>query len=515
MVRIPPLAGSVGAVAALAFLMGPASGDGSAPLPLGALVRLGTARPPNGPAVTCVAFAPDGKTLAAGSQDKTVRLWDVGTGKEVRRLVGHGDWVSTVAFSPDGKLLVSGGRDWTVRLWDPATGQELRQLDGPRAGVLSVAFAPDGRTLAAGSQDKTIYLWDVATGRSLHQLTDHLDWVTALAFSPDGATLVSGSWDGTVRLWEAATGKERRRLGDRHGRVLAVAFAPNSTYLAVVSQSQPIRQWDVASGQQERTFGEPRHRAVCLAFAPDGKALAAASRDGIIRRWDTATGRELYPLGQGQHRLLCLAFSPNGRTLASGGWDTSVLIWDAAGLGRKPAAPAGGLTPPELDRLWADLAAEDTTKAYRAAWILVQAPEQTVSLLKAHLRPVTVDTQRVTRLIGELDDEQFAVRDRATRELERVGKLAQTSLQEALKIKRPLDFRKRLERLLERVEGEDLVPDPDRLRSRRALQILERLTCSEARQLLQTLAGGAPEAWLTQEARTALARRAERTSSPP
>jgi len=106
-----------------------------------------------------VAYSPDGKSLASGSSDNTVRLWDVATGNELRRLEGHADWVWSVAFSPDGKSLASGSSDNTVRLWDVAAGKELRRLEGHAASVLSVAFSPDGKSLASGSYDKTVRLW--------------------------------------------------------------------------------------------------------------------------------------------------------------------------------------------------------------------------------------------------------------------------------------------------------------------------------------------------------------------
>jgi WD40 repeat protein len=110
-----------------------------------------------------VAFSPDGKTLASGSDDNTIKLWDVATGKEQATLKGHTAWVASVAFSPDGKTLASGG-DTTVRLWD-MEGKELATLKGHTKGVNSVAFSPDGKTLASGSQDKTIKLWDVSPAK--------------------------------------------------------------------------------------------------------------------------------------------------------------------------------------------------------------------------------------------------------------------------------------------------------------------------------------------------------------
>ena len=151
--------------------------------------------------VYSVAFSPDGKTLASGSVDKTVKLWDAQTGQELATLKGHADNVTSVAFSPDGKTLASGSRDKTVKLWDAQTGQELATLKGHDASVYSVAFSPDGKTLASGSEDKTVKLWDAQTGQELATLKGHDDSVYSVAFSPDGKTLASGSGDKTVKLW--------------------------------------------------------------------------------------------------------------------------------------------------------------------------------------------------------------------------------------------------------------------------------------------------------------------------
>ncbi|MCA2681312.1 MAG: hypothetical protein IM482_17470, partial [Microcystis sp. M043S2] len=160
--------------------------------------------------VLSVNFSPDGKTLVSGSDDKTIKLWNVETGKEIRTLYGHDNSVTSVNFSPDGKTLVSGSDDNTIKLWNVETGQEIRTLYGHDSYVSSVNFSPDGKTLVSGSYDKTIKLWDVETGQEIRTLYGHDNFVYSVNFSPDGKTLVSGSNDKTIKLWNVETGQEIR-----------------------------------------------------------------------------------------------------------------------------------------------------------------------------------------------------------------------------------------------------------------------------------------------------------------
>ena len=159
--------------------------------------------------VEAASFSPDGRTIVTASWDKTARLWDAASGKELQRLTHEGK-VQAASFSPDGRTVVTASQDKTARLWDAASGKELQRLTH-EDGVLAASFSPDGRTVVTASQDKTARLWDAASGKQLQRLK-HEDGVLAASFSPDGRTVVTASQDKTARLWDAASGKQLQRL---------------------------------------------------------------------------------------------------------------------------------------------------------------------------------------------------------------------------------------------------------------------------------------------------------------
>lgn len=192
--------------------------------------------------VTSVTFSPDSQTLASSSGDKTIKLWNVGTG-DLRREILEKQWVTSVAFSPDGQTLASGGLGMTVELWDPETGKQVRTLGRHAKAVYSVAFSPDGKTLASGSGDKTIKLWDLSSEDFPRTLEGHIDYVSSIAFSPNGQTLISGSWDKTIKLWNLLNRQRIRDFLENSRRILSVAFSPDGRTFASVSGDKTIKIW--------------------------------------------------------------------------------------------------------------------------------------------------------------------------------------------------------------------------------------------------------------------------------
>jgi WD40 repeat protein len=298
-------------------------------------------------AVNSVAFSRDGRTMATGSGDKAIRLWNVRTRQEIGRpLVGPGTTgVLRVAFSPDGQLLASaGGYDGTVRFWSVRThsqiGPALRTDAGKGAYLYSVALSRDGRTLASAGHNSGVFLWDVRTHREIAQLRCRCIGETSVAFSPDGRTLASAGYDGAVRFWNLVTHQQVARIDGLQGAIYAIAFRPGGHVLAYAGPSGRIGLLPA-----NRRPGTPltghSGPVIALAFSASGE-LASTSADSTVRLWSVGAHRELgAPLTGHAGTVLGVAFSPDGRTLASTGSDGTIRLWDAR-AGRRLGDPLPG-----------------------------------------------------------------------------------------------------------------------------------------------------------------------------
>jgi hypothetical protein len=366
-------------------------------------------------------------------------------------------------FTPDSKRLVSGGFDGTVRVWDLATNKELRHLPA-RGCVFGLALSADGRTVgAADSQGVT--LWELDTGKELSKFAPPGARALAVALSPDGRLVAVGHqrW---VSLYEAATGKELRTL-EGHGGELS-----------------------------------------SLAFSPDSRLLYSAGYDHTARVWEVFTGLEARKLEGHTAWVWNIALTPDGRSLATCGSDGRVLLWDVG-----PPRPDGTvkLSPRELERHWDDLAGEVAGPALQAVHALAAAPGQSVSFLKKRLaagRPGKGPSEaELARLVRELNDDSFEVRQRAESELAKAGRWAEAALRRAAAKPASPEARRRAERLLAALAPSR--PNPADLRAVRGVQALEYAATAEAREALAALAAGPPAELLTREAQRAAERLAK------
>jgi RNA polymerase sigma factor (sigma-70 family) len=491
--------------------------------------------------------------------EDTVRVWDLNRDRELYPLDGHRGRLFAALYMPDSRTIVSASMDNTIRWWDLANGKELHRTEAHHGGVWSLALTHDGKTLASASaNDPGVRLWDAANRKETGRLPVK-EAVFGLAFTADGRSLLTANPGGNpgrlpeeranvLRLWDVATSKELRRWHTMSNRC-PLALSPDGRFVASENQDAVI-VWDAMTGRQFRRLPLPAPVSVNdLAFSPDGRTLVTAQRDGhfrnpqsAVRFWELATAKERLfssidpawgqclaysPDGRylavggerkvhvldattgevireftGHHRdVTSLAFAPDGKSLASGSADTTILIWK---IDEPPQKRLADLSPGKLKSTWDDLRGPDAANAHRAIGTL-SAARQTVAYLAQRLKPIAAaNPARLEMLTADLDSEQFALRDAATEELVRAAELAEPALRKALVTATSLEFRRRVEALIRKLE--EPITSPETVRLLRSLEVLERVGTPDARTVLQTMATGTAASMITQTARDALQR---------
>jgi len=296
--------------------------------------ELRTLRGHNG-SIYALAVSPDGKYIASGGDEGIIKLWNAQTGAEVMTLREGQSAVLAVAFKPDGRQLASGSNsyDGIIILWDAETGAQLKTFRGQRE-INALAFSPDGKHIISGSGDWTIKLWDVQTGAEMSTLRGHGNWVRDVGFSPDGKRIASGSWDESIKVWDAKTEDTLTTIAGHHGPVLSVAFSPDGQLIASGGYDNTVRIWDANSGDELKTFHGHDWNVEYVAFNPDGKRIVSASADDTVKLWDIMIDRESRNFhGYSEYMPRCVAFSPDGRLIAADGrpsyYGGTITLWDA------------------------------------------------------------------------------------------------------------------------------------------------------------------------------------------
>ncbi|MHC4474541.1 MAG: TIR domain-containing protein [Planctomycetota bacterium] len=307
--------------------------------------------------INAYAFSPDGKRALTGTDDKTVRLWDIETGHCLRALKGHTGAVYTVAWSADERLVLSGSHDCSVRLWDLELGMCLRVLEGHKDWVRNVAWSADQCRILTCADDQTLRLWDVQSGRCVRIFEGHSNLVLSMAWSADEHRALSGGWEGDLRLWDVDTGNCRSVLYGHVrqglGMIYAVSWNADQSLALSGSSDNTARLWDVQTGRCLRVLEGHTNTVYSVAWSANDRHALSGSDDKTVRLWDVETGRCLRVLKGHTGKVRNVAWSADGRRAFSGDENGGIRVWDLSKFvtearARKAPAPIFPAAPEQV-----------------------------------------------------------------------------------------------------------------------------------------------------------------------
>jgi WD40 repeat protein len=506
-------------------------------------------QPGHGSRVAGITVTADGTTAVTSGADYHLRIWDLTSGRERRAIAlppGKAPWPRPL-IAPDGRTIVASLAE-QIKAWSLADGKEVHLPNLPADFKTGKATFPrDGKTLLA-FHDDTVTLLDWPSGK-LHcrftlpepALKPGETRCDAADLSADGrwlATVASRYWfreargmrftsaaDGVLDLWNAKTGQRLHRLIDGRSALGHALFTADGDLLVdrggtlhplggsdEVALKGEFHLIDPLTGRLKQSFesaplleGALRRYNSALGIAPDGRSIFCAGNDGVIHIYETATGKIRRSLSRHRNYVTSLATTADGRRLLTASYDLTALVWDISLIGFSPkGVPVP--TPDEEANLWDKLLERDAKTPYEAMTTLAVHPLRAVAFIRAQIKPVATspDDATLDRLVAELDDEKFAVRERATRELDRLGEAAVSGMRARLAKSPPLETHRRIVRFLDK--HDPALPTPAHLQEIRALELLEQLNSAESRTALTELAQGAANARLTRAAAASLAR---------
>jgi RNA polymerase sigma factor (sigma-70 family) len=457
-------------------------------------------------------LSPDGRNLIVQSH-KAIEVWDPREARLRRRFEGGWERFTDLRLASDGTALFAAGRGKDVSVWDIEKGARARTIPlGTSKYARQLAVSPDGKQSALAT-NKSVLLLDTATGAEIKQFPGHEPFVHGLHFTENGKKLLVCSVDHQCHIWDTASGRKVQQFSlardaiPEHGfPSYSIEISPDQRLIAYGSQSRYLSFRELRTGKELATFADLPDGVCPMVFSPDGRTLAWGGwHDGPVYLMERATGKERRRLVGHKGRIVSLAYSADSKMLVSGGMDTTILVWNLeAPLSAGKPRP---LSPAELERCWQKLAGADAGEAYRTIRTLAADPDRAVPFLDKHLSAVPhVTEQHLDRLIAELDSKEFAVREKAVRELESLGELATLRCEKALKSDLPIEVHRRLSRVLAAHKDRWQNPPEELLRSLRAMEALEIAPTSAARKALSRLGQGAPASRITIDAKASLER---------
>ncbi len=278
---------------------------------------------------SCVSH--DGFIIVSGSDDETVRIWNANNNQCLYTLQGYSGWVHSVAFNSNAApLLVSAGEDRHVRVWDASSGKRLPSLHGHTHRVRAVAFSPDNSRIASASDDQTVRIWETETSIDFPPLRGHRQRVRSISFSPDNSRIASASDDQTVRIWETETGMCLYTIEAHLSRVYSVSWSPDGNFLASSSEDQHIYLWDAHTYERLGVFSGHKGRIYSVRFSPDSTFLISGGDDKVIRLWDVSTRKCIREMRGHSRRICSLTYTTDGQLFASASEDKTARVWNAS-----------------------------------------------------------------------------------------------------------------------------------------------------------------------------------------